>query len=91
MDENNCIKMQLNEANDELDKKSHEIDFKNSKIGELNERLNLLTCQSETYKNDFEEQIRTNNNIVAENETLKARFRSTNRDSELFSAELDLR
>lgn len=82
--------MQLNEANEELDKKHKEIDFKNAKIGELNERLNISKCQSETYKNDYEEQRRTNNNVVAENETLKARFRSSNRDSEYFSAELNL-
>lgn len=82
--------MQLNEANEELNKKKQEIDFKNSTIGELNERLNLLTCQSETYKHDYEEQRRTNNNVVAENETLKSRFRSNNRDSDLFRAELDL-
>lgn len=90
MDENNCLKLQLNEAKEELNKRNKEIDSKNSKIGDLKERLSLITCQSDTYKNDYEEQRRTNNNVVAENETLKARFRSSNRESELFSAELEL-
>lgn len=90
LDENNCLKLQLNEAKEELNKRSTEIDCKNYEIGELHERLTLLTCQSDTYKNDFEEQSRTNNDVVAENETLKARIRSSNRESDFFSAELEL-